>query len=240
MKRTKGFTLIELIVVIAVISILSSIVFFNVSLASKKSRDADRQADLRTLQSAIELYKQKYGRYPEGCNGPNQWAGQVGTSYACNRNNTIYTQFIGTGQYIFGHQDTNDWDRDGNSTEIFSFTPEFIPALPTDKKLNGVTSGYVYTTNTAGTVYKLMAKRSVESEVVDYSHPFKSCDVTNSSTGVCDNTVGSGGSTPTHCLENNANFRITYAVWGGFASGPAGTQNGSSEHNTEIIICDIP
>lgn len=213
-------------VVIAVISILASIVFFNVGEASKKSRNADRQADLRTLQVAIELYKQKNGRYPAGCNGPNVWSGQVGTSYVCNRNNGIYAQYVGTGQFIIGH------------AAGFNFAPTYIPSLPTDKKLNGLTSGYVYTTNTDGTVYKLMAKRTVESEVVDYSHPFKSCDVTTSSTGVCDNTYASG-SVPNHCLENNANFRNTYAVWGGFASGLAGTGADSAEHNTEKIICDI-
>lgn len=183
MRSKQGFTLAEIIIVVAIMSIIAGIVLFNVSTASKIARDGDRQADLRTLQSAVELYKQKHGKYPAGCNVPNTWSGEAGTAYACGSGN----------QYILGNADTTDWDGDGNITEIFTFSPEFIPALPRDKRLNGANSGYVYTTNVSRTVYKIMAKRTVESEVVTNAHPFKSCD---------------------------ADFANTYAVWGGYA--PAG------------------
>ncbi len=208
MKGTRGFTLAEIIVVIAVISIIAGIALANVGLAAKKSRDADRQADLRTLQSVVELYKQKYGRYPAGCRGAGNWSGQVGTSYACATGN----QFI------------------------VSLAPEFIPALPTDKRLLDTSSGYVYTTNADGSVYKIMAKRTVESEVVDYTHPFKGCDATDSSTGICDATAPSNNK-PTHCQENTDDFKNTYAVWGGFARGADAP---SVERLTEDILCDIP
>lgn len=211
MKGTRGFTFVEIIVVVAVLGIIASIVLANLSFAARKSRDGDRQGDLKTLQSAIELYKQKNGRYPAGCRGASVWSGQTGTSYACASGN----------QYIMG------------------LAPEFIPTLPTDKRLNGVNSGYVYTTNAAGTVYKLMAKRTVESQVVTYSHPFKSCDASHSSVGICDNTIAAGGSKPNHCFEGASDFQTTYAVWGGFANGVAGFLVGSVEHNTELIICDI-
>ena len=227
MKGTRGFTLVEIIVVVAVLGIIAGIVLVNLSTAAGKSRDGDRQADLRTLQVAVELYKQRNGRYPDGCNGPNVWSGQVGTSYACNRNNGIYAQYVGSGQFIIGH-----------ATE-FNFAPQFIPAIPSDKRLNGANSGYVYTTNDTGTVYKIMAKSTVESEEVDYTHPFKSCDVTSSEAGICDITQATGGR-PTHCVNSDPNFPITYAVWGGFANGLDGTGANSIEHNTEKIICDIP
>lgn len=250
MRYNRAFTVTEVLVVIAIIGIIATAVIFNATSASKRSRDIDRQADLRTLQSAIELYKQKYGRYPDGCNGPNLWSGQVGTSFACNRNNTIYTQFIGTGQYIFGHQDKDDWDRDGNSTEIFSFSPEFIPRLPVDKKRPDQNSGYVYTVNSAGTVYKLEARRTVETETVTYAHPFKSCDVDNTSRDtsqpqfystapLCNKVFSVGGQTdrkPSQCEETSAIFRSTYGVWGGNAPG-TGVSTYSSADNTEDIVC---
>ena len=212
MKGPRGFTFVEIIVVVAVLGIIASIVLVNLSTAAKKGRDGDRQGDLRTLQSAIELYKQKYGRYPDGCRGAGTWSGQTGTAYACASGN----------QYIVG------------------LAPEFIPSLPTDKRLNGANSGYVYTTNSSGTVYKIMAKQTVESELVNYSDPFKSCDATDSSTGICDATITSGASKPNHCYENSPIFQSTYALWGGFANGAAGFLVGSVEHNTELIICDIP
>lgn len=57
-------------VVISIIGVLAAIVYANVGAASPKARNAERQADLRNLQTAIEQFKQKNGRYPAmGC-GP--------------------------------------------------------------------------------------------------------------------------------------------------------------------------
>ncbi|MES2749720.1 MAG: type II secretion system protein [Patescibacteria group bacterium] len=63
-RRIAGFTLVELLVTITVVSILAAIVYANVGRANPRARDIERQADLRNLQSAIEQYKRKVGRYP--------------------------------------------------------------------------------------------------------------------------------------------------------------------------------
>jgi len=66
---TAGFTLVELMVVIGIIGILSSILYANFGSARGSGRDAERQADVQNLQVAIELYKKQNGRYPaQGCN----------------------------------------------------------------------------------------------------------------------------------------------------------------------------
>lgn len=52
----RGFTLIELLVVIAIIGLLSSVVLASLNSARLKSRDARRLADLKQLQTALELY----------------------------------------------------------------------------------------------------------------------------------------------------------------------------------------
>lgn len=64
-KLSSGFTLIELITAIAIIGILSSIVVTNVLGVMKKTRDGQRKADLRQIQSALELYRADQGVYPE-------------------------------------------------------------------------------------------------------------------------------------------------------------------------------
>ncbi len=51
-------------VVISIVGVLAAIVYANVGAAGPKARDAERQADIRNIQTAIEQYKQKNGRYP--------------------------------------------------------------------------------------------------------------------------------------------------------------------------------
>lgn len=54
--RERGFTLIELLVVIAIIGLLSSVVLASLNSARERSRDARRIADIKQLQTALELY----------------------------------------------------------------------------------------------------------------------------------------------------------------------------------------
>lgn len=61
----KGFTLIELLVVIALIGILSTLVVANLNSARERSRDVQRKADLRSLQTAFRLYYNDIGGFPE-------------------------------------------------------------------------------------------------------------------------------------------------------------------------------
>lgn len=62
--RKRAFTLIELLIVIAIIGILATLIFVNVNTARKKARDAKRMADLKNLQTALEMYAQENGSYP--------------------------------------------------------------------------------------------------------------------------------------------------------------------------------
>jgi prepilin-type N-terminal cleavage/methylation domain-containing protein len=64
MKDRTGFTLIELLVVISIISLLSSVVLSSLSSARQRARDAQRLSDMRTIQTALELFYSQQGRYP--------------------------------------------------------------------------------------------------------------------------------------------------------------------------------
>jgi len=285
-KVTQGFSLVEIMIVVAIVSLLVTVVVFNVQPAGQKARDAQRQADLREVQSALEQYKNRYGRYPEGCNGftlldvnagtPSniKWSGELGAEDACDDPDEPYIL--------------------GAPGRLFS---QFLQPLPTDPRLNGNNSGYRYTTNEEGTVYKFMAKNTVEADDLSYDHPFKSCDRTydlhligsqmvkddlvangygrmcdpvhmsganpadiQCDIGICDrlytsinynslnNSDGSYLSMP-HCVDGNAQFESSYAIWGGVSHM---TTNSTAilnrpdrirvhiERQTENIICRLP
>ncbi|MFH1896216.1 MAG: prepilin-type N-terminal cleavage/methylation domain-containing protein [bacterium] len=66
MKRNGGFTLVELLIVVAVIGILSGVVItvLNPDTFRDKSQDARRKTDLTAIQSSLELYFADNNAYP--------------------------------------------------------------------------------------------------------------------------------------------------------------------------------
>lgn len=62
-KKT-GFTLIELLVVIAIIGLLSTLAVVALNSARSKARDAKRVADVKQVQTALELYFNDAQGYP--------------------------------------------------------------------------------------------------------------------------------------------------------------------------------
>ncbi len=237
----RGFTIIELLVTVSLLVILLSIAIASFGPAREKSRDTQRQTDLRTIEAALALYKNKYGVYPEGCNGPTTsatpvWSGQLGSDYECTS---------GGRQFIIG------------------LAPEFLPKLPIDPKLNGTDSGYVYAVNSERSVYKVMALNTVETEVVGYGDEFFRCGQefnpvlvsTDSSVGasyndpeICERVpptlpggYNPGGYTaPTVCTGVDG-YGATYAVSAGFSNDARGLSgvnaNKGREYDTENVRC---
>lgn len=65
MKKFKsGFTLIELLVVIAIIGLLSTLSILALNTARARARDAKRVADVKQMQTAMEMYYNDAGLYP--------------------------------------------------------------------------------------------------------------------------------------------------------------------------------
>jgi prepilin-type N-terminal cleavage/methylation domain-containing protein len=62
-KFQKGFSLLELLVVISIIGILVSIGTASFSAAQRTTRDSRRRADVKAMQSAFEQYKASTGAY---------------------------------------------------------------------------------------------------------------------------------------------------------------------------------
>ena len=64
LNKKKGFTLIELIVVIAIIALLSSITMAAVAQARKKAEISKFRSGVEEFVKALEIYKIKHGYYP--------------------------------------------------------------------------------------------------------------------------------------------------------------------------------
>lgn len=62
--KNKGFTIIELLVVVALIALLTSIVFTAITGTRARSRDARRETDIKEIQNAVNLYAVNNRAFP--------------------------------------------------------------------------------------------------------------------------------------------------------------------------------
>lgn len=243
-----GFTIIEIMVTVSILAILMATVISGFGPAREQARDAQRQADMRTMEVALTLYKNKYGQYPAGCNG-----------FTDTLNNPVWS----------GQADSVDHAcTDGTSQYIRGLVPEFLPELPVDPRLNGDDSGYVYTTNEDQSVYKFMALNTVETEEVAEGHQFFRCgeEYRGGSTGTGGNGSGASNQDTMICLRVPPNlsdsasaynpgpawspftsvcrdvnqYQTTYAVSAGFSDDARGLTrhpDKGREYDTEIVRC---
>ena len=80
-RKSLGFTLIEMLVVVSLIGILTTLVTANLNSARERARDTQRKSDLRNLETALRLYYQDYQVFPgNGSNGEIAGCESGGTS----------------------------------------------------------------------------------------------------------------------------------------------------------------
>ena len=63
-KQNKGFTIVELLIVIVVIGILALLVITTYSGIQQKARNSKRQTDIQSLQTQMEAFYSQNGYYP--------------------------------------------------------------------------------------------------------------------------------------------------------------------------------
>ena len=127
-RKETGFTIIELLIVIAIIGILATLVLTNFQGAQAKGRDTVRTTDTNSLYSKLEEYHNENGGYPDGL---------LDGFVAVGINNATAT---GTVDVFPGVDAGALTDEDGNSI-VESFSVSTSLAAPT---IPGNTNEYLY------------------------------------------------------------------------------------------------
>lgn len=100
----RGFTVVELMVVIIVIALLTTIVTLGYRSVQMNARDNKRASDITAFRSALEKFYDQHGVYPPGCH-----ESPCASTYITN--NTIVPQL--------------------NSSTSFTTAKQALPSLPT-------------------------------------------------------------------------------------------------------------
>lgn len=65
-NKQRGFTIVELLIVIVVIGILATLVIVTFTGIQQKGRNSQRQTDINAIQSHVESFYAQHGFYPTG------------------------------------------------------------------------------------------------------------------------------------------------------------------------------
>jgi general secretion pathway protein G len=102
MKAKKGFTLVEILIVVVILGILAAVVIPQFTEASTEAKTSSLCTDLQTMRSQIELYKVQHNdalpgdgtaSFTDALTGQTNVAGAAGTDYG------PYIQKIPTNQF---------------------------------------------------------------------------------------------------------------------------------------------
>jgi general secretion pathway protein G len=78
--RKRAFTLIEILVVVAIIALLAAILFPAFQSARGKARSAVCQSNLKQIGAAIQMYTQDYDRFPRGLDPSDKYSPEIWSS----------------------------------------------------------------------------------------------------------------------------------------------------------------
>src|SRR5665811_851861 len=82
MKTKSGFTIVELLIVIVIISVLATLTVFGASKVFRDARDSSRKSTATVITESLETYYADNGEYPSVQSLVNTVSGNTGTVVA--------------------------------------------------------------------------------------------------------------------------------------------------------------
>lgn len=133
LHKKKGFTLLELLIVVVIIGILLLLVLPNLISGPARARDARRKADLREISNGLEQYYNDNSSYPAALNSLTAGAApyvksvpndpKTGTGYTYNpapSGGPTYTSY--TLQTVLEYENDKDIKPNSNNSRTYEVT----------------------------------------------------------------------------------------------------------------------
>lgn len=142
-KTRQGFTLIEMMVVIAIVGLLLAVVIVAGTRARQKARTSQALNDLARIQLALASYQTERGTYPSSRGGAGNWDGLYSTtgdstanwipgltpSYMITLPRSPNNSTSGTNNYVYNSDGINYkliWQNAEECTKVKSLHPGLI------------------------------------------------------------------------------------------------------------------
>lgn len=111
----KGFSIVEMLVVIAIIGFIGSLIFVQLQSSRQRARDAEREQEIKSLQNALAIYATNAGKYPPSNTALLPYAATALTGSdpisADLRNSDALTQIpldpLNSGNFVYKYQSTD-------------------------------------------------------------------------------------------------------------------------------------
>ena len=110
----KSFTLIELMIVIAILAILAALISGNFITSLKKGRDAKRKSDFEQIKNALEMFYEDKKHYPSSL----QFGGKL-CENTCASGEKVYMQLVPKDPLTTGNYQYQS-DANGTYFRLFS------------------------------------------------------------------------------------------------------------------------
>ena len=172
-KNTSGFTLVELLVVLAIIAIMVTIGLVSFTSSQLRGHDAARKSDLKQVANDLEIFYSDYGKYP-----PSDGTNSSGQVYACPFDSVKLTGAA----CVWGTGEFRDTDASSNTKTTY------MKVMPKDPS----SYTYWYRVDSTGQKYQLFAhlENTQDPSLITTTY-------TCSGSNLCNFGVSSANTTPT-------------------------------------------